>query len=243
MPHALPCDAGVRRWHPIIRMRGVSGSASPRIIVRPITLVSMPTPLMSFPIWSTSSTSRSSIGRRGRWARASASRSGSTTGICAAGTTSTAMTCSSAFSTMATPSTTLPCASTCAPISGHERAQPRRAVRVDALRLHAVAEADRDHLHETALVRAVEVGVGLHPVHDDRGRRLRRLRVGHDLHPADLGGQLDHIHARAHRASEVLLVEPVRRQHLALALGGCAAVASHRRHHEGLGALARAPSR
>ena len=60
---------------------------------------------------------------------------------------------------------------------------------------------------------------------------------------ADLRRQLDDVHARAHRAAEVLLVEPVRRQHLALALSGCAAVASHRRHHEGLGALARAPRR
>ena len=65
MPSALPCDASLTS--PTIRYftLGLSGSSTPRMRKRPITLVSMPVPLKFLPSSSTKSTSMSETGSLG----------------------------------------------------------------------------------------------------------------------------------------------------------------------------------
>ena len=223
-------------------MRGLAGSGSPAIIVRPITLVSMPTPLMSLPMRSMSSTSRSSIGSRAACVRARSSSAGSTAGMSAAGTARTSIVRSRACSTIATPPHDVAVGEHVLGDARHQLAQPPGAVGVQRLGLDPLAEPDGRHLHEPALVRAVEVGVLLDAVDDDRRGRGRGVGVGDDRHrEVVLAGDRDDVHRRAHGAALPAVDEPVRREDVALAGRGGATVAAHRRHEERRGALGTHP--
>ena len=83
--------------------------------------------------------------------------------ICAAGITSMIIGSSLEFSTIATPATMLPPTSTALATPGIA-AQTERPVGVECVGLDLVAEPDRRHLDQPALVATVEIGVRLDPV-------------------------------------------------------------------------------
>ena len=180
IPVALPWDAAVSAWTAIIAMRGAGGSGSPRIIIRPMTLVSIPTPLMSLPIRSMSSTSRSSTGSRPPCAVARASSSGSPSAIAAAGQGAHGHRLVDGVLDDADAEQHVGVRQDVAGDARHQLAQAGRAVGVQGLGLHPLAEADRRHLHQPALVRAVEVGVLLDPVDEDRRVGAGGMGVGDD---------------------------------------------------------------
>ena len=96
-----------------------------------------------------------------------------------------------------------------------------------------LAEADRDHLRETALDRAVEVRVHLHAVdRDDRVRAIERRPVEEDRHARPHLAEIDGVHARADLAAHRLGRDPVAGEDGELALGGRSAVAAHGRDDE-----------
>ena len=74
-PMALPCVSAVRSHTIMAPTRGAAASCSPATPMRPVMLGSMPTPLMSLPMRSTTSTSTASTGRRGMWRFASCEQS------------------------------------------------------------------------------------------------------------------------------------------------------------------------
>ena len=205
---AHPGGVAVRRRRQLVARRSSrcaapAGRARRAIITRPMTLVSMPTPLMSLPIRSISSTSRSSTGRRGGVRRGEREQRRLAVGD-RRRPARPAPPSSGRARSRRCPRRARRCvlASTCSGDARHQLAQAAGAVGVQRLGLHPLAEPDRRHLHQPALVRAVEVGVLLDPVDDDRRRRRGGVGVGDDRHrQVVLAGDRHDVHRRAHRAA------------------------------------------
>ena len=101
------------------------------------------------------------------------------------------------------------------------------------LGLPLLAQADGDHLHQAALVRARVDRVGLDPVDDDDTVRLERVRVDHHGHAEPRrGAHLHHVHARSDRGAGERFGDPEVLEQGLLALRGGPAVAAHGRDDE-----------
>ena len=114
--------------------------------------------------------------------------------------------------------------------------QLAKAARVAGLGALLLAQADGQHLDQPALVAAAKRAVRLDPAQNQGGVRRRRQLVAER---GQAGGRLaerHHLHRRPDRRADRLLGHPHLGQQLHLAVGGGAAVAAHRRHHERLGA-------
>ena len=212
-------------------------------MIRPITLVSMPTPLMSLPMRSTSSTSRSSIGSRGMLARASAEQSRAHAPGSACRQEPPPPSSGRGSSRRSRP----PARCCRGPAPGGPRAacssrRPRVPYACSGLGLHLLAESDRRHLHQPALVPAVEIGVRLHPVDEDGGSAAAATAsktTGTGQSPR--GSSTTSIVGpdRATRAQP----SPYDASTSRLPVGGRPAVAPHGRHEERLAALLDDPTR
>jgi len=96
------------------------------------------------------------------------------------------------------------------------------------------AQADRAHLRQTALQRAFEVGVRLHPVQQEHAVGLPAGLADKRLDTLGSRAEAACVHRVADRDTEVLGGDPVVREQIALPFGGRAAVAAHRRDDERL---------
>ena len=211
---------------------------------RPTTTGSMPAPLISLPIHSTTRPSRRSNGSRGASDLASFSRRSSL----------------AAKSSGSTPSTTQSCFSRVLDqrdavgdrgMLDRDLRQRRqdlgvaaRAQAVDVRGAHLLAEADRDQLGEPALDRPIEARVRLDPVDAKDGIGAGGVLVEPAGDAVQGRAVFDRLHGRAHRRADGRLGHAQMGQHARLAFGAGAAVAAHRRHDEGLeAALLQMPDR
>ena len=112
--------------------------------------------------------------------------------------------------------------------------QLTEAARVAGLGALLLAQADRQHLDQTALVAAAERTVRLDPAQDQRGVGLRRELVAERRQTGLRLAQRHHLHGGSDRRLHGGLGDPHLGQQLGLAGGGGPAVAAHRRHHERL---------
>ena len=108
------------------------------------------------------------------------------------------------------------------------------ATRVVRLRAALLPEADRQHLAEAALDVGAEGGVRLDPPHHDDRVSLPGVAVHVARRAVVEVADLDRVHRRQDRSADLWLGDAVLGQDRALALGGRAAVAAHRRHDERL---------
>ena len=111
-----------------------------------------------------------------------------------------------------------------------------RAACVDLGGTRLLAEADHRHLGEPTLDRALEAGVRLDAVdrHDPVG--AGRVQIEVQRHAVWGSGNLDGLHGRPDLATDRRLGHAQRLEHLPLAVGGGAAVTTHCRNDERLGA-------
>src|SRR5581483_1847043 len=98
-----------------------------------------------------------------------------------------------------------------------------------------LAEPHGQHLAEPAFDRRLEGRMGLHPAADDDTVGFVRQPVEIDGHAAWRAPDLDHLHRCLDRRAGRFRRNPIAGKHLALAISGCTAVASHGRYDERLG--------
>ncbi|MEZ5825827.1 MAG: hypothetical protein R3C97_14140 [Geminicoccaceae bacterium] len=108
---------------------------------------------------------------------------------------------------------------------------------MDVARAFLLAEADADHLGETAFDGPVETGVRLDPGDDHDRIGGMRVRIEIAWNAFRGATAFDDIHRRSHRRSGSLLVDAQACENRSLPLGCAAAVTAHGRHDEGLQSL------
>ena len=115
----------------------------------------------------------------------------------------------------------------------------RKGVKAAPVQTAAAAmfcQADGHHLEKAALVLPFEVSVGFHLVVDDDPVRFRSQAVaayGRARSVIQLP-DLHHVHARAHRNTDILLGDPIAGQDLQIAFRRASSMTAHGRNDEGV---------
>jgi hypothetical protein len=113
-------------------------------------------------------------------------------------------------------------------------AQPINAEVVDSTRTLQLAETDQRHLHQTAFVTPVKIGMRLDSIDQNRAVRLVYVTIHEDAERQISLRQLNDIHRGAHGGADGVFGNAVELENVCLTLGRRSAVASHRRDDEGM---------